>query len=282
MGAILIAVIAIALVQTLPTNGNAGAGNQQVRQVRVDADRPVFEVEITTGARVTKKVTFSNATRRVRTVTRVAQTDRVIVVGDGSAAKVVTILDGGSGAVADSFFVLNASVSPTGRWIAYQHFRRNGDPESGAVYAIYDTHRPAAANRPATQPGATVGVGTPVFPETSRVGRHWDGMTGGFEHVSMSPIFWTSPDVFAMVDRCGFEAKLITVRLSAGAGFEIKEAAFDLASLVNTAQLPAGENGSRFLFAESVTPVAGTADAFVVEFRPMPELKVLSTRLTVW
>lgn len=101
----------------------------------------------------------------------------------------------------DQFFALNASISPTGQWIAYEHFRGKGAPESGAVYAIYDAGLPPAANRVAAAADATMGVGMPLFPEQERKGRHWGGVQEGDGHGSMSPIGWISNDVAAVVDR---------------------------------------------------------------------------------
>jgi hypothetical protein len=206
-----------------------------------------------------------------------------VVLGETGAAQMVTIIDTSARKVTDEFYALNASISPTGRWIAYTHFRGRGAPESGAVYAIYDAGLPPAANRVVPGAKAGWGVGVPVFPEPEHRGLHWGGVLDGYGHVSMSPIAWISNDVAAVVDRSDNEVRLVTFSLSRGArDVVVRTAPLDVDSLVDAARLGIGEEPSRLLLAESISTLPDDPESLLVIFKRLPELRVRSVRVRVW
>jgi len=256
----------------------------RVREMSRTPDRSTFTAEIddsTTGK--TWSVTFSNATLTVSSAVMFKEQGRLVVLGKSSSAQMITILDPKLGKPIDTFYTLNAAISPTGRWVIYEHYRRNQEPDYGTMYAVYDVALSPAANRVATQIDATIGAGVPIYPHTQRQTRRWDALSDDNKHVSMSPIVWLSETVAAVVDRSEMEAQLVTFSMSPGVtGPIIKAVPFDLAKLINYDTVPAGENAARFLITESITSSADDPNVVIVKFARLPELRVRSARIQVW
>ena len=246
--------------------------------------RIVFAVDIVDGITgVSPRISFANATLGTRAAAIYKEGSRIAVLGDTSAAQMLTVIDTITGRVIDELCALNASISPSGRWIAYEHFRGRGSPESGAVYAVYDLFLPPSTNRVAGESNGPMDVGVPVYPDPQRQERRWDSPMGGDEHVSMSPIVWTGETVAAVVDRSGFEARLVTISVSPARGnADVRATSLNVASLIDYSRLPTGENGSRYLLAETISAPADDPTSLIVTFRSLPELRVKATRVRVW
>ena len=264
---------------------SARAEGPKVYELSREGDSTTFAVDVNdTSTGQNRRLTFSNATREVLGAVHFRAADRVAVLGKTSAAQMITILDAKRAKVVDSFYGLNASISPTGRWILYEHFRGGGAPESGVVYAVYDVALPPEANR---RQGASKSdvedAGRPIYPERQHRLVNWDGDAPEEVHICMSRIAWIGDNIGAVVDRSSYDARLLVMTLGSSlADVEVKAVPLDLKMIVDYSRLDVGQNAAKFLLTETIVRDKDDPDSVVVNFKPMPELRVLSTRVKVW
>lgn len=108
-----------------------------------------------------------NLSSLAKSVDRVVQFgSRLLVIGRSSAAEMVSIAARDSGKVEDEFLGYDISVSPSGRYVAFERFWQAHGPDVAPVVMVYDVTLNRRGNRlsDAAAFDALKFVGRPIYP----------------------------------------------------------------------------------------------------------------------
>jgi len=143
--------------------------------------------------------------------------NRIVAIGlANSAISVVTIIDRKKGEVIDTFWCYKPSISPDGRWIAFQEFFPAHFTEIVETkFRVYAISLGAKGNRPGITDisNETQLVGTVVYPLPS-LGQEADTSDTSIDHVVGGTFFWwpQSEQFIFQIDE-GKSLNLVLVKL---------------------------------------------------------------------
>jgi hypothetical protein len=127
------------------------------------------------------------------------------------AAELASVVDLASELVVDQFLVARPSISPTGRFIAYQRFQPSSSQDED-VLLVYDVGSTVQLNRlPSNAGGGEFmrNVGLPVFPEWHTANQKYRGRNdspGAPVETLRSAVVWATDTDFVFLAGCGGSA----------------------------------------------------------------------------
>ena len=154
---------------------------------------------------------------RVRSVERVSAygADRLLVVGHTGGAEVLTVVSRRSATVEDEFLAYASSVSPSGRYIAFERFWQPSGPSVAPVVMIYDLESSTRGNRVAEVTGldALKYVGRPIYPlDHGKLRVYREDPLVKSSSRRISNLFWLDPETVSFIAYIPGESRVVTLR----------------------------------------------------------------------
>lgn len=158
-----------------------------------------------------------NLSRNVRTVDRVSLygLDRVLVIGRTSNAELLTVVSRSAAAVEDEFLAYDASVSPSGRYVAFERFWQPHGPDVAPVVMIYDLAATAQANRVVKGSGfdSLKYAGRLLFPPNRvRAGDYEEQPRASSSPRRITNLFWLDGETLCFIAYTTGASQLVVVR----------------------------------------------------------------------
>lgn len=293
---ILLVGTSFALVSAQGTRRTVWSGTVGQRQVVIEERWAPPFVDVLVNARVSAAGTTS--TFEIATYGRSPdlvvpwESNRLVVM----SGEIASVVDLGAGLVVDQFMATQPSISPTGRFIAYQRFR-SSESKDEEVLLVYDVGSSNQLNRlPASARSAEFlrDVGLPVFPEWHTVHQAYRGRSvtpdAPIETLRSAVVWATDSDFVFLAGRGGpadpdASVGIYHVHLRGnGQPPVLRSQTIDATTLIDLAgySSPRPATGAPLLHARTITLLecAGSACRAQIEWEPTQGLRAPSLHVT--
>ena len=200
--------------------------------------RTLSVVLLNRSTREERRVSIPSGLQQIDGV-RFVSPDVAAIIGkfDGALDE-VTLIDAVRSSVVDDFLCYDPSVSPDGRFIAYEKFFTEHEQplfSQSAVYLVYQTRKSADDNRPKLLGSdGPYAVGFPVYPRENAADRAYKPLLSPASrsiHSRMSHIKWLTATKLTFRDR--FKGSISQVTIDIGGGVATPNIASEVLTSAN-------------------------------------------------
>ncbi len=234
-----------------------------------------LNVTATSGA--TRSLVLDRRIHKIKNVF-VYEQSRVVIIGEGSVAEMVTVASLDTLAEIDRFQSYETSISPDARFMAFEKFFPANYPGSPSLYLVYDVTVSPAANR-MVNTGSDADAGWVLYPDQNRQQMTYDVSSSDdiTSHLLRSPLTWIDNAHLAFIDYSARQTKAVLVTLGSGiASPLVFQQVLDVHSIVDEAALEPTITPASIIFADSIEAGAITSGSveLIIHLRTLREIKV--------
>ena len=229
------------------------------------------------------RVTLSSWTKRVERSS--VYGGRVLLIGMSSVAESLSVVSRSSGALEDEFLAYKTSVSPNGRYVAFERFWQPHGPNVSPVVMLYDLEATARGNRVEDVRGlnALQYVGRPIYPiDQVHLREYQNPPRSDSRPRRLSQLFWLDEELLAFISYVPGQSQLVVVSGRPHLSQPQHESyPLDHNSVINLRALGHGDDPAK-LFSSVILSASRSRRDITIQLGEGSEYKVRSLTVRRW